>query len=121
MGSNSLVFLRRLHKLCIIILVLRGGVIILRARKIKFSSRNKLLNVFHQMWFLPLLFRVNFTDRGLRMSKARIKFSDFRWTEKLTWKTATGLNQGQDAYLFAGNRQRMMSSLLLLLILGLII
>lgn len=121
MGSNSLVFLRRLHKLCIIILVLRGGVIILRARKIKFSSRNKLLNVFHQMWFLPLLFRVKFTDRGLRVSKARIKFRDFRWTEKLTWKTATGFNQGQDAYFFAGNRQRIMSSLLLLLILGLII
>jgi hypothetical protein len=61
------------------------------------------------------------TDKGLNLAKSSIKFRDISWTEKITWKTATRFSQGQDRYFFSGNLQRMMSSLLLLLIIGLII
>jgi len=76
MGSNLLVYLRHPQKVFIMVMVLVSGLLILGATSVKFTSNTKLLNLLHQMWFIPLLFRVKLTSEGLFLAKDRVKSRD---------------------------------------------
>ncbi len=76
MGSSLLVYLRHPQKVFIMVMVLVSGLLILGATSVKFTSNTKLLNLLHQMWFIPLLFRVKLTSEGLFLAKDRVKSTD---------------------------------------------
>lgn len=85
MGSGLLVYLRATQKLFIMLIVLSSGLATLIAANIKFRSRSKLFNLLHQIWFMPILFRVKLTSEGLFIAKDRVKLRDIRWSESVTW------------------------------------
>ena len=76
MGSSLLVYLRHPQKVFIMVMVLVSGLLILGATSVKFTSNTKLLNLLHQMWFIPLLFRVKLTSEGLFLAKDGVKSRD---------------------------------------------
>jgi len=76
MGSSLLVYLRHPQKVFIMVMVLVSGLLILGATSVKFTSNTKLLNLLHQMWFIPLLFRVKLTSEGLFLAKDGVKSTD---------------------------------------------
>ena len=121
MGSRLLVYLRVTQKLFIILIVLRFGLVCLAASVIKFNSNSKVLNLLHQMWFIPLLFRVKLTREGLNAAKGGIKSTDLRWTEKMTWLWVVRYNKGQESYLFSGNQQNAIAGVLIILTLILLL
>jgi hypothetical protein len=94
--------------------VLRFGLVCLSARVMKFNSNSKVLNLLHQMWFIPLLFRVKLTREGLNAAKGGVKSTDLRWIEKMTWVWVVRYNKGQESYLFSGNQQNAIAGVLII-------
>lgn len=52
------------------------GLACMVVKTVKFNSSTKISNLIHQMWFIPLLFRVKLTREGLYAAKDSTKASD---------------------------------------------
>lgn len=120
-GSRVLVYLRLIQKLFIIMIVAGLGLACMVVKTIKFNSNTKISNLIHQMWFIPLLFRVKLTREGLYAAKDSTKASDLSWIERITWVWVVIYNRVQESYFFSGNRQNIIAGALIIIIVFLLI
>lgn len=65
-------------KLFILVIIILARGLILRVGKFNIKPAGVVSRFTHQMWFMPLLFSPEFTQRGLIYSSIRVKVRDRR-------------------------------------------